>query len=149
MVMARELYALLTPTAFCLPTNPGPNVVYIQAIVNQGNVPDPIPLTRTEQAIFEMTFTHHKHYFLSMRNIEQACFTALDSSINNAFKVSNDPAIQGWHAGMSCMFILDQLSALYGHPTLAILEQNNKVFCSSYLAADAPKVLFGRIKGLC
>ncbi len=60
-----------------------------------------------------------------MRNIEHACFTALDSSINDAFKVSKDPAIQGWHVGMSCMFILDQLSELYGYPTPAVLKQNN------------------------
>jgi hypothetical protein len=112
MVMARELYALLTPTAFCLPTNPGPNVVYVQAIVNIGNALHPAPLTCTEQATIDMTFTRRKHYFLSMRNIERACFTAPYLSVNNTFKVSNDPATQGWHAGTSCMFILDQLSEL-------------------------------------
>ncbi len=57
--------------------------------------------------MIDTTFAHHKHYFLSTRNIERACFTVLDLTINNAFKVSNDPAIQGWHAGMSVMFILD------------------------------------------
>jgi hypothetical protein len=96
--------------------------------------------------MIDTTFTHHKHCFLSIRNIEHACFTALDLSINNAFKVSNNPAIQGSHAGMSCKFILDQLLELYGHPTPAILEQNKKVFCSPYLAANFPKVLFRRIE---
>jgi hypothetical protein len=47
---------------------------------------------------------------------------------------------------MSCMFILDQLWELYGHPTPAILEQNYKVFVSPYLADNAPKVLFCCIK---
>ncbi len=81
-----------------------------------------------------------------MRNIERACFSAPDASTNNAFKVSNDPTIQGLHTGMSVMFILDQLSKLYGQPTHAVLEMNNTVFCSPYLAVDAPEVLFCRIK---
>jgi hypothetical protein len=144
--MAQELYALLTPTAFRLPTNPSPNAVYVQAIINPGDMPDPAPLTHMEQATINTTFTHCKHCFLSMRNIEHACFTTLDLSINNKFKVSDDPAIQGWHARISCIFILDQLLELYCHPTQAILEQNDKVFCSPYLAANAPKFLFLRIK---
>jgi hypothetical protein len=77
-----------------------------------------------------------------MRNIKQACFTTLNASINDAFKVSNNPAIQGWHAGMQVINILDQLSTIYGQPTPAILETNNTVFHSPYLAADAPEVLF-------
>jgi hypothetical protein len=91
-------------------------------------------------------FAHRKHYFLSMGNIERACFTILDLTINNAFKVSNNPAIQGWHAGMSMMFILDQFSKLYGWPTLAVLKMNNEVFCSPYLAADTPEIIFRCIK---
>jgi hypothetical protein len=81
-----------------------------------------------------------------MRNIEQACFTSLDASVNDAFKVTNDPAIQGWHAGMRVINILDQLSTIYGQPTTAILKTNNTVFHSPYLAADSPEVLFRRIK---
>ena len=80
--MARPLYNLLTNIAFRLPTNPG-------APVNN------TPLTRTEQVSFDTAFNRCKHYFLSMQNIERACFTALDSSINDAFKVSNDPSVQG------------------------------------------------------
>jgi hypothetical protein len=90
----------------------------------------------------DTTFDHRKHYFLSMRNIERGCFTTSNSPINDAFKLSTDPAFQGWHAGMSCMYILDQLSELYGHPTSAVLEQTNMVFRSPYSAADAPEVLF-------
>jgi hypothetical protein len=113
--MARELYALLTPTPFCLPNNLGQNAVYVQVIdPNAPNaVPNPAPLTRTEQATIDMTLNPYKHYFLLMRKIKQACFTMLDLLINHAFKVSNNPTIQGWHAGMSVMYILDQLSNLY------------------------------------
>ena len=112
MVMARPLYNLLTNIAFRLPTNPG-------APVNN------TPLTRTEQVSFDTAFNRCKHYFLSMQNIERACFTALDSSINDAFKVSNDPSVQGWHAGMRVIDILDQLSLIYGQPTPMSLEAMN------------------------
>jgi hypothetical protein len=81
-----------------------------------------------------------------MQNIEQACFTALDSSIDDAFKISNDPAIVIWHAGINVREILDQLSLIYSQPTPAALELNNIAFQSQYSAADAPKVLFCRIK---
>jgi hypothetical protein len=130
MVMNRALYALFTPTPFRTPNNPGPNAVYIRAIdpENPNAIPDAAPLTRTEQATIDMTFNRCKHYFLLMRNIKRACFTMLDFSINDAFKVSNDPTIQGWHAGMSVMFILNQLSELYGQPTPAILEMKDTVF---------------------
>jgi hypothetical protein len=46
-----------------------------------------------------------------MQNIEHACFTELDASINNAFKVSKDLNVCGWHAGMRVIDILNQLSA--------------------------------------
>ncbi len=92
MVMAHKLYALLTTQPFCLPTNLGATAVYVR---NQlpGQPVDNAPLTRTEQASIDSLFTQRKAYFLSMQNIERACFTALDSSVNNAFKVLNDPTI--------------------------------------------------------
>jgi hypothetical protein len=68
-----------------------------------------------------------------MQNIERACFTALDASIN-------------WHAGMRVLDILNQLSATYGQPTPAVLEANNHIFHSPTLATNAPKVLFRHIK---
>jgi hypothetical protein len=145
MVMARELYALLTPNPFRLPNNPGPNAVYVRPIDpnNPGVVPDPaVPLTRTEQATINLTFTHLKNYYMSMINIEQACFMAVNAYINDAFKVSNDPTIQRWHAGMMVMSILDQLLDLYGKPTPAALEGNDTRFRSPYLVADPPKLIF-------
>jgi hypothetical protein len=81
-----------------------------------------------------------------MRNIKRACFIALNASINDTFKVSNDPTIQGWHADMRVIDILDQLSNIYGQPTPAVLETNDAVYRSPYSAADAPEVLFCRIE---
>jgi hypothetical protein len=59
-----------------------------------GQQPDLTPLTRMEQATIATTFNCQKHYFLLMQNIKCAFFTALDASINKAFKVLNNPSIQ-------------------------------------------------------
>ena len=106
MVMARELYALLTIQLFRLPTDPGATAIYIRS-QTPGQPVNNAPLTRTEQASINSLFNCHKAYFLSMQNIKRACFTALNVSVNNAFKVSNDPAVQGWHAGMRVIDILN------------------------------------------
>jgi hypothetical protein len=113
MVMAQELYTLLTPTPFCLPKDPGDAAVYICPVA-AGQPVNTTLLTRTEQATINTRFAHAKHYFLLMCNIERVSFTALDASINDAFKVSNDPTIQSWHASMRVIDILDQLSTIYG-----------------------------------
>jgi hypothetical protein len=145
MVIARELSALLMPNLFCLPNHPGNAAVYICPTVAGQPVNNRL-LTWTEQATINMCFAREKHYFLSMRNIKRTCFTALDASVNNAFKVSNYLAIQGWHTGMRVINILDQLSAIYSQPTPSILKTNNTVFRSPYLAANAPEVLFCQIE---
>jgi hypothetical protein len=77
-----------------------------------------------------------------MGNIKRVCYTVLDSTINDAFKVSNNPAIQGWHAGICAMFILEQPLELNGQPTPSVLELNDTVFCGPYSAAGTPEVLF-------
>jgi len=145
MVMARELYSLLANVPFRLPTNPGVAAVYVRARVT-GQPVDNTPLSRTEQASIDTLFNRRKHYFLSMQNIKCACFTALDASINDAFKVSNDPNVRGWHAGMRVIDILDQLSSTYGQPTPSALEANDHNFQSPTSAAGAPEVLFRHIK---
>ena len=92
MVMARELYSLLTNIPFRLPTNPGAAAVYVRAVVT-GQLVNNSPLSRTEQAPIDTLFNSCKHYFLSMQNIEHACFTALDVRIYDAFMVSNNPNV--------------------------------------------------------
>jgi hypothetical protein len=72
LVMARELYALLTLTPLRQPTNPGVNNVYVCPINpnNPGVVPDPaVPLTRMEQATIDTMFARYKHYYQSLLNI--------------------------------------------------------------------------------
>ena len=147
LVMARELYALLTGqnNPFRVPIDPGDVAIYTRPVL-LGQPVDLSPLLRTEQATIDTQFARQKHYFMSLRNIERACFTILDANINDAFKVSTDPTICGWHAGMSIRDIFDQLSNIYGQPTPATMELNNTTFRGVYSAADAPEVLFRRIK---
>jgi hypothetical protein len=145
MVMACKLYALLTTQPFRLPTNPGATATYVRSQI-PGQPINNVPLTRTEQASIDSLFNQRKAYFLTMQNIKRVCFTALDLSVNVAFKVSNDPAVRGWHAGMRVIDILDQLSATYGQPTPAALEENDHIFRSPTSAADPPEVLFQRIE---
>ncbi len=90
----------------------------------------------------ELHRTSH-HWYSLLKGEALLCFTALNASVkNNAFKVSNNPTIQGWHAEKRVINILNQLRTIYGQPTPGILKINNKVFCSPYLAANAPEVLF-------
>jgi len=143
MVMARELYSLLTNVPFCLPTNPGAAAVYVGAVVT-GQLVNNSPLSRTEQASIDTSFNSRKHYFLSMQNIKHTCFTALDVSINDAFMVLNNPNVRGWHVGMRVINILDQLSSTYGEPTLSTLEASDHIFRSPTSAVDAPEVFFAK-----
>jgi hypothetical protein len=129
LIMSRELYALLTSLnkAFCLPLNPSPNADYTRPVA-LGAVLDLTPLSHTKQATIDMRFAHQKHYLLLLQKIKRACFTALDASINDVFKVSTDPTIQGWHAGMTVQEILNQLSSIYGLPTPAAMELSDITF---------------------
>jgi hypothetical protein len=130
---------------FCLLNNPGNAAVKVCPVM-AGQPVNMTPLTRMEQASINTRFARAKHYYLLMRNIKRVCFTALDTSINDAFKVSNDATILGWHAGMRVINIFDQLSTIYGQPTSAVFEMKHAVFRSPYLAADTPEVLFYRIE---
>jgi hypothetical protein len=141
MLMACKLYALLTTQLFCLPTNPGATATYVRTQI-PGQPINNAPLTWREQASINSLFNQRKAYFLTMQNIERACLTALDASVNDAFKVSNDPAVHGWHAGMRVINILDQLSATYGQPNPVALEENDHIFRSPTSAADPLEVLF-------
>jgi hypothetical protein len=79
-------------------------------VIVVGNPINNTPLTQTEQATIDIRFNQQKHYFMSMRNIKRACFTTLNASVNNAFKVSNVANGCRWHAGMKVIDILDQLN---------------------------------------
>ncbi len=128
-------------TAFRNPVDPGPAAIYTRA--DPTNV---TPFTHTEQATIDATFAREKHYFNSWVNINRVLYAALRTSVNEAFQVSNVPGVAGWPAGMDIRVMLDQLSSTYCLPTPAALEMNDNEFRRPYSPADAPEVLFRRIK---
>ncbi len=70
----------------------------------------------------------------------------LDDNIIDAFEVSNSPMLREWNQSMEIMEILDQITTTYGCPMPNALLQNDMLFCSAYLPADAPETLFNRIE---
>ena len=140
LVTPRPLYTLLDPNPFRLPNSPGPQAIYPPSTAGQP------PLSRAEQATIDATFIRQRNYYQSYLNIKRACFTVLDDSIDDAFKVSNIPTIVGWNTTMEIMDIFDQLANMYGRPTPAALLSNDQLYRSIYSPADAPEVLFRRIE---
>ncbi len=67
-------------------------------------------------------------------------------NINDIFKVSNDPNLQGWNPMMSIQMILALLKTSYGKPTCSTLWDNNKVFKSAFLHNDVPESLFQHLE---
>ncbi len=78
--------------------------------------------------MIDAAFTQDKNNFLSLRNINQACFKMLDNSISNQFKVSNTPNLTGWNSTMMILVILEQLKTLYGKPDTMTLFGNDTLF---------------------
>ena len=158
--MARPMYSLLTKTPFRLPTDPGPVAIYypppVQIIDAQGApVLDAAgfptyhvqpTIARAEQATIDAQFRRANNYYESYLNVRRAVFNILDDNIDDAFKVSNDPALVGWNPSMEPREMFDQITATYGKPTPAALLQNDTLFRSVYSPNDAPEVLFRRIE---
>ena len=98
------------------------------------------------QATIDAQFKRAKNYYDSYLNICRAVFNIFDDNIDDAFKVSNDPALVGWNQLMEPREMLNQITATYGKPTPAALLQNDMLFQSVYSPNDAPEVLFRRIE---
>ncbi len=160
LIMSRAMYGLLTMSPFRLPINPGPLAIYYpppvptvdaagDPVLNAAGMPMYQPqstITRAEQATIDARFKRAKFYWESYTNIQRAVYNCLDDNINDAFKVSNNPALVGWNPSMEPRDIFDQITATYGRPTPAALLQNDTLFRSVYSPQDAPEVLFCKIK---
>ena len=159
-VMARPMYLLLSPMAFILPMDPGPQAVYFprqQPLLDANGDPDldvngnqqfpPLPvLARATIATIDASFNRARNYWRSYENIKRACYNMLDDNIDDAFKVSNNPALTGWNPSMNIIDMIDQLVTTYGRPTPVALLTNDTLFRSAYSPVDAPEVLFRRIE---
>ena len=81
-----------------------------------------------EQETIDACFKFAKNYWESYQNIGCAVFNCFDNGIDNAFKVSNDPALTRWNPSIESREMFDQITALYGRPTPAALLQNDLLF---------------------
>ncbi len=97
--MDPQMYALIEPNAFVMLPDPGD-------LPNYGGQQFPSTVAvKTADRMFEMG----TNYFTSYQNINRALFRMLDDSIDNNFKVSNNPTLKGWNPTMSVQMILAQL----------------------------------------
>ena len=136
LAMDPQMYALIEPIAFVMPPDPGD-------LPNYGGVQFPSTVAmKTADRIFEMG----SNYYTSYLNINRALFRMLDDSIDNNFKVSNDPNLKGWNPTMSVQMILAQLENAYGKPTGSTLWDNDKLFRAPFNANEVPESLFLRLE---
>ena len=99
-----------------------------------------------EQASINARFKHAKKYWESYQNIGRAVFNCLEDSVDDAFKVSNDPALAGWNPPMEPREMFNQITGTYGGPTPPAQLENNTLSRSVYSPQDDPEVLFRRIE---
>jgi hypothetical protein len=71
LAITPAMYLLLEPQPFVEPVNPGDTAIY------------PPFLPPSTIKMIDAAFTQDKNYFLSLRNINQACFKMLDNLISN------------------------------------------------------------------
>ena len=136
LAMDPQMYALIEQNAFVMPPDPGD-------LPNYGGQQFPSTVAlKTADRIFEMG----TNYYTSYMNINRALFRMLDDSIDNNFKVSNDPNLKGWNPTMSVQMILSQLETAYGKPTGTTMWDNDKVFRAPFGANDIPESLFQRLE---
>jgi hypothetical protein len=134
LAIAPGVYVLLELQAFVEPLNLGATAVY------------PPFLPPSAVKMIDAIFVWDKNYFLSLLNINQACFKMLDDAISNQFKVSNTPNLTGWNSTMTICAILEQLETSYSKPDTMMLFGNGTLFRSPFPANKAPEMLFYRIE---
>ena len=83
LVMDRALYLLLESNAFVIPVSPGDTPTY-PAFASQAIIKS-----------IDNVFERDRNYFLSYVNINRACFTMLDDTVSDRYKVSNTPNLTG------------------------------------------------------
>jgi hypothetical protein len=83
---------------------------------------------RAEQATIDGHFKRAKTYWESYQNTRRVVFNCLDDGVNDAFKVSNNPALAGWNPSMEPREMFDQITVTYERPTPAALLQNDTLF---------------------
>ena len=135
VAMDPVMYALIEPTPFFIPVDPGATPTY------NGGFQSPQQMRTSEQM-----WENDRNYFLSYINIHCACFRLLDELVRPEYKVSNIGGLTGWNSTMTIQEILGQLETTFGKPSAAISFHNNTVFTSTFSATETPESLFRRIE---
>ena len=92
LIMARAMYALLTPTPFWIPGDPGPLAIYYPTptvIVDNAGAPVldaegqptfnvPLTIDRATQATIDSRFNRERNYWLLYLNTQRAVYNLLD-----------------------------------------------------------------------
>ncbi len=132
LIMSRAMYGLLRTSPFRIPTDPGPLAIYypprVAIVDTQG---DPVldgqgmptyqaqpAIGRAEQATINARLKCAKNYWELYQNIRRAVFNCLDNGVNDAFKVSNNPALAGWNPLMEPKEMFDRITQHTGAPPL-------------------------------
>jgi hypothetical protein len=79
LIMDPALYILLEANAFVISLSPGPTTIYPQFA------------TPAQMKMIDNVYARNKNYYLSLMNINQACFCMLDKTIPDWYKVSKNP----------------------------------------------------------
>ncbi len=132
LIMDPALYILLKANTFVIPVSLGPTAIYPQFA------------TPAQMKMINNMYARNKNYYLSLMNINQACFCMLNEIVPDRYKVLNNPHLTGWNGSMSIRAILNQLMANYSMPDTMVLFNNNTLFQSPVSPTEAPKMLFYR-----
>ncbi len=143
VVLTPNMYALISAKPFTIEMELKPLVPDFPPIF-KNNGTTIIPYTCEQVLKVTAKFARKKNYYDTACNIYHAVYDALDTHVDDAFKVapSTIPPTIGWNASMSLNKIFDQLMKTYGGPTPDAMRQNMSTFLSPYNPQDPPKILF-------
>ena len=134
MAMQPALFALLDPTPFAVPVDPGLYATYEQY--------DLAPAIKMKDNLFKT----NKHMYKTYINIKRAVFATISLVIPERFRTSNNPSITGWNQTMSVNDILDQLDITYGQPGASELLTNQTLWHAPHSNQEEPEALFLRLE---
>ena len=134
MAMQPALFALLDPTPFVEPIDPGLYPIYQQYAL----APD--------MKMTDNLFKTRKNMYTTYTNIKRSVFAMLIATIPEQFRTSNNPSMTGWNQTMSIKDILDQLEITFGRPGAAELLINQAAWSAPHNNQDAPENLFLRLE---
>jgi hypothetical protein len=134
MATQPALFALLDPTPFVVPIDPGLYPTYAQYAL--------APAMKMADNIFKA----NKNMYTTYNNIGRAVLAMLTKAVPEQFRTSNNSTMTGWNQTMSINDILDQLEIAFGRPGAAELLINQAAWSAPHSNQDEPESLFLRLE---